>query len=104
MISVTTPITDPEELSLSFPETEKVIGYRKIISGGHTIIDVRDSYTETHQVHVVAHDSAGNETQSDPVTIMVIPKKEDEDEERSGSDDEAWLRPWVPDRWREEIS
>jgi hypothetical protein len=104
VISVTTPITDPEELSLRFPETEKVIGYQKIISGGHTIIDVRDEYTETHQVHVVAHDSAGNETKSDPVTIIVIPKKEDEEEEPPNGDDEAWLTPLVPDRWREEVS
>jgi membrane peptidoglycan carboxypeptidase len=104
VISVTTPITDPEELSLSFPETEKIIGYQKIFSGGHTIIDIRDTYTETHQVHVVAHDSAGNESKSDPVTIIVIPKKEDEDEEPPGGDDEAWLSPLVPDRWREEVS
>jgi membrane peptidoglycan carboxypeptidase len=92
VVTVTTPITDPAELELRWPDTEKAIGYQKIISGGYTIIDTIEGYTETHQAHIIARDAAGNETKSEPIPIFVIPTQEDEEEEG-----EAWLAPmW---RW-----
>jgi hypothetical protein len=63
-----------------------------VISGGHTIIDTTQGYTETHLVHVVAYDSAGNKTESERVSVIVIPKKEDEEEKKEEGDG-AWLDP-----------
>ncbi len=99
VISVTTPITDPEELAALGPDDlpEKVIGYQKIISGGHTILDTSQGYTETHLVHVVAYDSAGNETRSEPIQVIIIPKKEEEEDEPA-SDEGAFLYPFFPER------
>jgi len=39
-------------------------------------------YTETHLIHVIAFDAAGNEVESEPVRVFVIHKEEEEEEEK----------------------
>jgi membrane carboxypeptidase/penicillin-binding protein len=92
VITLTEPITDPEELAALPPDEppEKVIGYQKIISGGLIAISTKYGYTETHLLHATAYDSAGNETKTEPIRVIVIPKKE---EEQETSDAEAYLPP-----------
>ncbi len=43
--------------------------------GGMGIINDSGGYTETHLIHVVAFDAAGNETESKPVRVYVAHKK-----------------------------
>ncbi|RME99790.1 MAG: hypothetical protein D6768_14265, partial [Chloroflexi bacterium] len=95
IITLTQPITDPEELAALGPDDkpERTIGYQKVISGGHTIISTTTGYTESHLIHVIGHDSAGNETKSDPVRILVVPKPEDKEEDKP--DGEAYRPPPV---------
>ncbi|MFH1085619.1 MAG: penicillin-binding transpeptidase domain-containing protein, partial [Chloroflexota bacterium] len=48
---------------------------------GRTITSQGGGYTETHRIHVVAHDAAGNRLKSEPVTVHVIhEKKRDADQ------------------------
>lgn len=49
---------------------------------GRSIISDTLGYTETHSIHIVAYDKAGNEIESDPVKVHVIhePEEEEEDE------------------------
>ncbi len=95
VLTVTKPITDPAEIA-KYPEgwdLTEPIGYQKVISGGHVIIDTTAGYTETLMVHVIAYDSAGNKTESDRLRIIVIPKKEDEEEEQNAEEGGAFLDP-----------
>jgi hypothetical protein len=48
--------------------------------GGMGIIHDSDGYTETHLIHVVAVDAAGNEVESEPVRVYVKHKEEEEEE------------------------
>ena len=100
VLTITQPITDPAELANLPPETPpiKLIGYQKVYSGGLTIISTTTSYTESHLIHVVAYDSAGNETKTDPVRVDIIhePEEEEEDESAEGeaaADDGAYYTP-----------
>jgi hypothetical protein len=106
VVSVTVPITDPVELANLPPEQppEKVIGYRKVYSDGLGIISTTLGYTETHLIHVVAYDSAGNETKTEPVTVIIIHKEEEEEEteETAVDDSQAWLYE-TPVNWRREF-
>jgi hypothetical protein len=97
VVTVTEPITDPQELAALPPgqAPEKLIGYQKVYSGGLTQINTTYGYTETHLIHVVAIDSAGNETKSDPLPVRIIPRK-DEDEDSDAGDSEAYFGPAVP--------
>ncbi len=53
---------------------------------GFMIIASSGKYTESHLVHVVAYDAAGNETKSEPVRFYVIHKpKEEKKPEDSGA-------------------
>jgi len=83
VISITEPITDPVELAnLPWGEpAEKVVGYHKVYSDGLNIISTTLGYTETHLIHIVALDSAGNKTKTDPIRVLVIHKEEEEEEE-----------------------
>jgi hypothetical protein len=62
---------DPE-LNHTFTWSEGKVG------GG--VIRGSDSYTETHSIHVVAIDAAGNEVESPPVQVYVIHKKKPQEE------------------------
>ncbi len=88
VLSITQTITDPVELA-NWPADfapEKWIGYQKVYSGGFSIISTTLGYTETHLLHVIAFDSAGNETKTEPISIRVMHKKEEEEE---GATDES---------------
>jgi hypothetical protein len=43
-------------------------------------------YTDTHLFSVVAYDSAGNETKTEPVRIQVVHKEEEEKEGEDAAD------------------
>jgi penicillin-binding protein 1C len=60
---------------------------------GFMVISSTHGYTESHAVHVIAYDAAGNETESEKVRFDVIhrPKEEEEEKDESGA---IW--------WREE--
>ena len=92
VISVTQPITDPVELAALPPGAppEKIIGYQKVFSNGLTMIDTALGYTNTHTVHVVAYDSAGNESKSEAVQVQIVPRREEKTEEEG---DGAYLSP-----------
>jgi len=110
VITMTEPITDPAELAALPPgePPEKEIGYQKVFSDGLTMINTKYGYTETHLIHAVAYDSAGNKTKTEPVQVTIIPKKEDEEEEenaQAAEDSEAYLEPSprrkMPLAWRQ---
>ncbi len=96
VVSVTQTITDPVELA-NWPvgyAPEKLIGYQKVYSGGFSIISTTLGYTETHLIHVVAYDSAGNETKTEPIRILVQHKEEEkEDEEEAADESQGYLLP-----------
>ncbi len=101
VITLTIPITDPLELE-ALAEDEpplKPIGYQKVYSDGFTIISTTTNYTETHMVHIVAHDSAGNKTETEPFRVILVHEEKEEEEEEEpvegpldeGSLDEGFL-------------
>jgi hypothetical protein len=65
---------------------------------GFMIISSTTGYTESHLVHVVAFDAAGNETESEKVRFYVVhkPKEKEENEGETGAiwwrDDQASAR------------
>ncbi len=61
---------------------------------GFMVIASTDAYTESHLVHVVAYDAAGNETESEKVRFYIIHKPEEEDEEKESG------AIWLPDEAR----
>lgn len=96
VVSVTQIITDPVKLA-EWPADmapEEWIGYQKVYSGGFSVISTTTNYTETHLIHVVAYDSAGNETKTEPVLIRVMHKPEEEEDKEEGADDsQAYILP-----------
>ncbi len=97
LLTLTQTVTDPDELA-NWPEgfaPERFIGYQKVYSGGFTIISTTNTYTESHLIHVIAYDSAGNETKTEPFRVQVTHEKEDDEEEEGaeGEDGEAFLAP-----------
>ena len=102
VLTVTQPITDPEELAALPPgaPAEKEIGYQKVYSDGWTIISTTLGYTESHLIHVVAYDSAGNETKTEPIRIYIIHEEKEEEEEPTASEEQSFILPSVNDRFR----
>lgn len=104
VMTVTQPITDPEALAALEPdeEPEKPIGYTKVYSDGWTIISTTNGYTESHLIHIIAHDAAGNETKTDKFRIYIVHEKEEEEdqEEVAADDSQAFILPSVFDRVR----
>jgi membrane peptidoglycan carboxypeptidase len=100
VLSVTQAITDPAQLASLPPgfAPEEWIGYQKVYSGGFSIISTTLGYTETHSIHVVAYDSAGNETKTEPVQIQVKhkPPEEEEQEQAGETADNAQGYLWPP--------
>lgn len=62
------------------------ISYTQSISGGMKIISSTTTYSESHRLHVVAYDSAGNKVESAPITILVGHKREEEDKDKKDED------------------
>jgi hypothetical protein len=79
--------------------TEVITGEDGLImqvwANGMTIISDTHGYTETHTVHAVAYDAAGNETESEKVRVQVIHRPEEE--ARSST-----APPLAPVAWRDE--
>ncbi len=84
VVSITRPFT-PEELAASpdITQTEKVIGYTQIFSGGMQIISTTTAYTENHVIYAVAYDVAGNKLKLEPLSISIVHKEKKEDAEQS---------------------
>ena len=55
---------------------------------GLMVISSTHGYTESHVVHVIAYDAAGNETESEKVRFYIVhkPKEKEEEEEEGGRD------------------
>jgi len=49
---------------------------------GREVISNEGGYTETHKIHVVAYDRAGNTSDSPPVRVHIIPERKDKDEDQ----------------------
>jgi len=58
-----------------------IVGYSQVISGGLQIVSDQGGYTETHRIHVVAYDAAGNRLETAPIPVSVVHEKEEEEEE-----------------------
>ncbi|MBN1994543.1 MAG: transglycosylase domain-containing protein [Anaerolineae bacterium] len=100
VVTVTTPITDPEELAALPPDepAEKKIGYQKVYSDGWTIISTTLGYTESHLIHVVAYDSAGNETKTEPIRVFITHEEEEEKEEEAADKPQGFVLPPLRNR------
>jgi penicillin-binding protein 1C len=61
-------------------------------ASGFQVVASEGGYTETHQVHVVAFDAAGNETESEKVRFHVIHQPEEEQEEGGSESGALWWR------------
>jgi len=66
--------------------TEVITGENGLVAqffhdGRGLMINDSGRYTETHLIHVIAFDAAGNEVESEPVRVFVIHKEEEEEEE-----------------------
>jgi hypothetical protein len=59
---------------------------------GFMVVSSTHGYTESHLVHVIAYDAAGNETESDPVRFYII--HEPEEEEEGGEAGALWWPDW----------
>jgi penicillin-binding protein 1C len=99
----TRPITNPdgtvtmEEVQVHWvevsPDSETVT---ETWESGFMVIAKGDVLTESHAVHVIAYDVAGNETESEKVRFYVIHEPEEEEEEETlGSLPTVWRRPVV---------
>lgn len=95
------PITLTQVISLTDPLSPVLaIGYQQVISGGMTIISDTVGYTETHLIHVIAYDAAGNKTETEPIRVYIIHEKEEEDEaaETSAAIASPPELAWLPER------
>jgi hypothetical protein len=79
--------TYPEIQVLYDPELDQSSMW---FDGGMGIIQDSGGYTETHLIHVVARDAAGNEVESDKVRVYVIHKKEPDEEATVPHGEEIW--------------
>lgn len=93
-ITTTEVITNPDGtlgtqvITLTQVITQAIDGENELViqwfhDGRGLMIDANDGYTETHLIHVVAFDAAGNEVESEPVRIFVI-HEEKEEEQKQG--------------------
>jgi len=101
VITVTEPITDPAELAALGPgeRPERDIGYSKVYSDGWTIISTTTGYTESHLIHVIAYDAAGNETKAGDFRIYIVHEEKEEDKE-AADDSQAFVLPSIFDKVR----
>jgi hypothetical protein len=72
------------------PELEQTTMW---FDGGMGIIQDSKGYTETHLIRVIAVDAAGNETESEPIRVYVIHKKEEEETEQTAAPNVAMIWP-----------
>jgi hypothetical protein len=100
-ITETRPITNPdgswatEVVTVTWVEVNtdtKTI--TQTWENGMMVISSTHGYTESHLVHIVVFDAAGNETESEKVRFHIIhkPKEEEEDEKKEGETGAIWRR------------
>jgi len=93
-------VTDTEALVDKLPGGE--IRYTQWFTSGRGIISDTLGYTETHQIHVIAYDAAGNKAESKKVRIYVKHEKKKEKNKTSAISYEpelAYLRADRPISW-----
>ena len=66
-----------------------LIGFSQVFSGGMGIISDTVGYTETHRIHVIAYDAAGNMVETEPIIISVVHEEEDEEDEAESQESGA---------------
>ena len=74
-------ITETEVLTEVLPSGG--MRYTQWFENGRGVISDTMGYTETHLIHVVAYDAAGNEIESEKIRIWVTHREEDEDDAAS---------------------
>jgi hypothetical protein len=86
-VTATRTITNPDGTVAKEPYAASQVLYdpeldqiSQWFDGGMGIISDSKGYTETHLIHVVAYDAAGNEVKSEPVRVYVIHEQEPEKE------------------------
>ncbi|MBC7224693.1 MAG: Ig-like domain-containing protein, partial [Anaerolineae bacterium] len=80
-------ITETEVItSTLLVDGQEIIRYTQVFSGGRAIISDTLGYTETHVIHVVAYDAAGNSVETEKVRFYVMHKPKEEEGEPT-----AWL-------------
>ncbi|MBC7236015.1 MAG: transglycosylase domain-containing protein [Chloroflexi bacterium] len=63
-------------------EIDKEGNYIMRFPSGREIVSDAGGYTETHAIHIVAYDQAGNKAESPKTKVQVIPKPKEEKERR----------------------
>jgi len=97
-------ITETEVLTEVLPSGD--LRYTQWFENGRGIISDTMGYTETHLIHVIAYDAAGNQIESDKIRIWVIHEEEDEEDAASSATamllrrELAYLRDERPAWWR----
>ena len=72
--------------------TSEGIFYLMDWASGRSIISDTLGYTETHTIHIVAYDTAGNEMGSEPLKVHVIHEPEEEEESTLAAARPIWRR------------
>ena len=89
VITITRSITDMH-----------VITRTAVLTSGFGVISDTAGYTETHLVHVIGYDSAGNKTESEKVRIYTIHKPKEEKKETPTPQPVGEL--WLPNRRKQQ--
>ncbi|HQJ51109.1 MAG: Penicillin-binding protein 2D [Chloroflexi bacterium ADurb.Bin180] len=89
VITITRSITDMH-----------VITRTAVLTSGFGVISDTAGYTETHLVHVIGYDSAGNKTESEKVRIYTIHKPKEEKKETPTPQPVGQL--WLPNRRKQQ--
>jgi hypothetical protein len=100
-VTQTVPITNPdgswttEVVTVTWMEVNTATNtFTQTWENGAMVISTTQGYTESHVVHVVAFDAAGNETESEKVRFYVIHKPKEEKEEEEDKGGETGAIPW----------
>ena len=100
IITATLGIT--EEVTIEIEEVEGEEGKEENFTiqfpNGFGVICDSGGYTETHQIHAIAYDAAGNQVESEKVRIFVVHEEEEEEEEPE--EVSLLLERDIPPRWR----
>jgi hypothetical protein len=96
----TRPITNPDG---SWATEQVTVTWMEVSQDGKTLTQTWESgfqvissshgYTESHLVHVIAYDAAGNEIESEKVRFYIVHEpEEEEEEEKEGESGALWWR------------
>lgn len=79
--------TVPYTVTYSMVDTETG-RITQVFSGGMSVMTDTGGYTETHQIHVIAYDAAGNKTQSEPVNVLISHKPPEEEKDKDKKEED----------------